>query len=153
MPKRNISLRSESVTADPLVNAANVLRERERDALRVYRPGNDAQERIHTSPALTLVISGANRCLAGEQKIYDPVRDEWRRSDAIDGNFNVLAMNPDTGELEVADAERPFVKSVDDVFLIEFENGTQLRCSANHKVLCRDGEWREVSRVRSISDS
>jgi len=61
MPKRHISNSSDNPAADPVIRAATVLRERERDALRVYRPGNDAQERIHTSPALTLVISGANR--------------------------------------------------------------------------------------------
>jgi hypothetical protein len=61
MPKRHISQRSENAASDPLVNAANTLRDRQQDALRVYRPGSDAQERIHTSPATTLVVSGANR--------------------------------------------------------------------------------------------
>src|SRR3990172_8376900 len=60
MPKRNLLI-ADHTTVAPESAARFNLRERAREALRVYRPANDAQERVHTSPALTLVVSGGNR--------------------------------------------------------------------------------------------
>lgn len=61
MPKRNLLPSSSRAAKDPFIRAASEMYSREREALKVYRPGNDKQERIHTSPAHRLIVDGGNR--------------------------------------------------------------------------------------------
>ena len=60
MPKRNQLVPNRTAT-DPVESAKSTLFDRAREALRVYRPGTADQERVHTTAAQTLVVSGANR--------------------------------------------------------------------------------------------
>ena len=90
----------------------------------------------------TLMIFGGNRCLAGEQEIYDPVQQKSLRVDEIEGDFHVWALN-DEGRKVITEAQKPFQKPSLDLHEIETSSGQRLRVSNTH--LSKSfGEYRPI---------
>ena len=83
----------------------------------------------------SVMCLGGNRCLAGEQEIYDPVAQKSRRVDEIDGDFHVLAWDESTSQVVQAVAQAPFRKPALDLFQVLLGNSEVLRCSKTHKAL------------------
>ncbi len=115
---------------------------REQAALKLFRP-MPHQEPFFKSTAMKRIIRGGNRCLGGEQQIYDPVSGVSRRVDEIDAPFHVQSVNPETGELVTGSAGVPFVKAVDGLYRFHLSNGNSFVASMNHVVLAGDG-WRPL---------
>ena len=90
-----------------------------------------------------ILISGGNRCLAGEQEVYDPVKKKNLRVDQIAEAFHVEAWDEARQRFVVAKAEKPFQKHPARLFLFELSNGQTLSCSEEHLVLTPLG-WREA---------
>lgn len=125
---------------------SKLMKERERrrmDALRLYRP-MPTQLPFHESRSRERIVRGGNRCLGGEQLIYDPVLGQMRRIDLIRSGFHVLSKNPVTGQLEPAKASRPFVKAIGDLYRIVLSNGESLVSTLDHMVVGADGKWRPL---------
>ncbi|SFH96868.1 Hint domain-containing protein [Planctomicrobium piriforme] len=110
------------------------------EALNLYRP-SALQLPFHESLSPELVLKGGKRCLGAEQPIYDADRDEWRPIGEIDTDFVVFALNPSTGLLDKAGALRPFTKGTDDLYRVEFSDGTSLVTTLEHRVVGSDGKW------------
>lgn len=91
----------------------------------------------------TLWLSGANRCLAGEQEIFDPVKGKSLRVDKIKEAFHVLAYDEANKCYVITGADAPFPKPAEDLFRIHLSSGEVLSCSARHRVLTSGG-WKEV---------
>jgi len=88
-----------------------------------------------------ILALGGNRCLGGEQEIYDPVADCYKRVDEIQDHFHVNAW--DGRRMVVARAEKPFRKPVAGIYRVSLDNGQVLFCSKTHQVLTRDS-WKEL---------
>ena len=80
---------------------------------------------------------GANRCLAGETEIFDPVKGLYRRVSEIEGSFHVFAWNGE--RLVEAKAHAPFVKGHGALFRVVLSNGKQITASAGHRILTPEG--------------
>jgi len=61
MAKRRDYRHNSTNDNDPLASRLLKIMSRDKELTRIYRPGNEKQNRIHTTGALTLVIGGANR--------------------------------------------------------------------------------------------
>ena len=96
-----------------------------------------------------VLISGGNRCLGGEQEIYDPVAKTYRRVDSINEGFHVNAW--DGHRTVVARAEKPFRKPVSRIYRVALDNGQLLTCSKAHLLLTPCG-WRSLGSLQ-IGDS
>ncbi len=94
----------------------------------------------------TLLLFGANRCLAGEQVIYDPVKGKALRVDSITEDFHVTAYDLINDRFVTARALRPFQKPAQELFGVSLSNGETLFCSAAHLVLTPSG-WKEVGQL------
>jgi hypothetical protein len=92
----------------------------------------------------TLMCFGGNRCLAGEQLIYDPVKQKSLRVDEIEGDFYVWAWDCHTKEKVVASAEKPYQKPSEMLYDVTLSNGRSLACSAGHRIATPFG-WRSLS--------
>src|SRR5208283_838766 len=102
-------------------------------------------EQVHCCYAMWIVMHGPNRCLAGEQEIYDPVTGQSERIDSIDGEFHVHSMNPETGNLEVRKASKPFVKCWGDLYRFTLSNGETLCATMEHRVVTAAGRWTSLA--------
>lgn len=110
----------------------------ERDPLNcgfMLKPWADADRLMGESTELC--VFGGNRCLAGEQEIYDPEIGYYRRVDEIDGDFTVLAYDDLAGRLVRAKALRPFRKHPQKLFRVHLSDGTVFRCSQEHRILAQ----------------
>ncbi len=114
------------------------------DPVRNFKP-RPTQERCYTSKARWRWCGGANRCLGGEQEIYDPVLDQYRRVDSIPGDFHVLAWNG--SELVVAPALRPFTKAPGPLNRYWLSNGQSFVASPTHVVLASTGDYVPLSEL------
>lgn len=92
----------------------------------------------------TVILSGGNRCLAGDQEIYDPVTKKSRQVQDIDGDFHVWAYDTLTGQREVARALKPYQKQFERLYRIDLSNGQSFSCSAEHRFATPFG-WRSLS--------
>jgi replicative DNA helicase len=106
----------------------------------------ESERRENRKPQLSdLRDSG---CLAGESLVW--VADECRpmpiRDLAGREGFEVLALNPDTWQLEVRSAVRAFYSGIKPVFRLRLRSGRSIRASANHKFLAIDG-WRRLDEL------
>lgn len=91
-----------------------------------------------------ILALGGNRCLAPEQKIYDPVLKTSTPVSQITSDFHVLAWD---GEKQIqCRALRPFVKTVAKTYLVLLGNGDSFQCSAAHQVSTPFG-WRSVEDI------
>lgn len=95
----------------------------------------------------TLLLLGANRCLAGEQEIYDPIANVRKRVDSIDEDFHVYAWDADKQQVVIARAEKPFRKPVQKLYRVSLTNGQTLSCSGEHLVLTPFG-WKAVASLK-----
>ena len=93
---------------------------------------------------LSIMCLGGNRCLAGEQEVYDPVAQKSRRVSEIDGDFHVEAIDTVTGERVVAPAKKPYRKPVAKLFDVHLSNSESFACSAEHRFATPFG-WRSLS--------
>lgn len=91
-----------------------------------------------------VLVSGGNRCLAGEQEIYDPVKKKATRVDCITDDFHVEAWDEKNQRFVTAVAKRPFQKPAQALIRFELANGQTLSCSESHLVLTPLG-WREAA--------
>ena len=89
--------------------------------------------------------TGANRCLGGETKIYDPVKNAYLTVSEIDTDFHVMAWNGKG--LVPAKAHKPFVRGHGDIYRLSLSSGRSLSCTASHKVLTTQG-FRKVSELQ-----
>jgi replicative DNA helicase len=78
--------------------------------------------------------------LAGECRPV-PIRDLVDRRD-----FEVLALNPETWQLEPRRAVRAFHSGVKSVFRLELRSGRTIRASANHQFLTVEG-WKRLDEL------
>ena len=91
-----------------------------------------------------ILALGGNRCLAPEQKIYDPVTKKSTPVSEITSEFHVLAWD---GEKQIqCRALRPFVKTVAKTYHVLLGNGDSFQCSAEHQVSTPFG-WRSVKDI------
>lgn len=126
-----------------LVRAIRAKKARQDEALRVYRP-TPKQELFHYATCTTRLARGGNRCLGGEQLIYDPKANLWRRIDEIVGSFHVQSLNPDTGEIETKEASKPFVKAFDALYEVTLSNGEKIVTTLEHRVVDARGQWTSI---------
>lgn len=94
----------------------------------------------------TILLLGANRCLAGEQEIYDPVKKKSIRVDSITEGFHVYAWDFDKRKRVIARAEKPYTKRPDSLYEVHLSNGERFSCSAEHRVLTSSG-WCGIAEV------
>jgi replicative DNA helicase len=106
----------------------------------------ESERRENRKPQLSdLRDSG---CLTGESLVWlagecrpVPIRDLVGRRD-----FEVLALNPETWQLEPQRAVRAFHSGVKPVFRLQLRSGRTIRASANHQFLTVDG-WRRLDEL------
>ena len=106
----------------------------------------ESERRENRKPQLSdLRDSG---CLTGESRVWlagegrpVPIRDLVGRRD-----FEVLALNPETWQLEPRRAVRAFHSGVKPVFRLELSSGRTIRASANHRFLTVEG-WRRLDKL------
>jgi hypothetical protein len=120
------------------------LTERRLEALRLWVP-MPKQEQFHSCIASERLVIGGNRCLSGDQVVWDPVRRVERKVSEIDGPFWVDSLWG--GERVKARAGKPFVKARETLYAFALSNGGELRCTLNHLVLSGDGQWTAVRDV------
>jgi len=101
-----------------------------------YRP-LPAAAQFHASLAKNRWFIGGNRCLGGEQEIYDPVAGKYRRVDSIKGPWHVLAW--DGTKLVTSEASEPFTKPAQWILDVGLSSGEHIACSGTHQVLTLDG--------------
>jgi len=106
----------------------------------------ESERRENRKPQLSdLRDSG---CLAGESRVWladegrpVPIRDLVGRCD-----FEVLALNPETGQLERRRALRAFHSGFKPVYRLSMRSGRTVRASANHQFLTTRG-WRRLDEL------
>ena len=118
---------------------------RESAALKLFRP-MPHQEAFFKSNAMKRIIRGGNRCLGGEQTIYDPVMDKSTKVSEITEDFHVLSQN-EYGEIVVKASCKPFIKSQGEIFRFILSNGRTLDATMSHRVMTSDGDWKQISDV------
>ena len=92
-----------------------------------------------------LHIYGGNRCLAPEQKIYDPIKGVHVEISKIDQESHVLSWNG--SHLVVAKASKPFRKTLEKIYRVTLEDGSSFSCSGEHRVLLANGEFQHIRNV------
>jgi len=106
----------------------------------------ESERRENRKPQLSdLRDSG---CLTGESLVWlagesrpVPIRELVGR-----GGFEVLALNPETWQLEPKRAVRAFHSGIKPVFRLELRSGRSIRASANHRFLTVEG-WRRLDEL------
>lgn len=92
---------------------------------------------IHADKRKIVTVMGGNRCIGGEQEIWDPVEKVSRRVDGITEDFHVLAW--DGTKRVIAKAHRPFSKPKAVLYAVEFGDGTKVVMSGGHHFLGSEG--------------
>jgi replicative DNA helicase len=106
----------------------------------------ESERRENRKPQLSdLRDSG---CLTGESLVW--LADECRRVPIRNlvgrRDFEVLALNPETWQLERRRAVRAFHSGVKPVFRLQLRSGRAIRASANHQFLTVEG-WRRLDEL------
>ena len=96
-----------------------------------------------------LLVLGGNRCLAGEQTIYDPVQNRKLRVDEITEPFHVYAWDENEGKRVVARAEVPFTKPKGTLFTVVLSNDDKVICTSKHRFLTKDG-WLDLGQIMRL---
>jgi replicative DNA helicase len=92
-------------------------------------------------------------CLTGETLIYLPDQGIYRRIDELVGhsNFNVLALNTETWNLEPRPVVKAFTTGSKPVYLMKTRLGRTIRATANHKFLTIQG-WKRLDELAAGMD-
>ena len=114
-----------------------VLAQRKIDNGIEYYVPNPKQYKFHCSVAKRLLYVGSNRCLGGETKIYDPIKNKEIPVSAIDSDFHVMAFNGK--RLVVTKALKPFKKDIGSLYKVTLRSGESFVCSDTHVLLTSDG--------------
>jgi replicative DNA helicase len=87
-------------------------------------------------------------CLTGETLIYLPDQGIYRRIDELVGhsNFNVLALNTETWNLEPRPVVKAFTTGSKPVYRMKTRLGRTIRATANHKFLTIQG-WQRLDEL------
>jgi len=88
------------------------------------------QVAVHADKRKIVDVMGGNRCLGGEQEIFDPIENKFKRVDRIDGDFHVWAW--DGKQKVIALAHRPFQKAKADLYRLTFDDGVEIVVSPHH---------------------
>ena len=91
-----------------------------------------------------LLIEGANRCLHGSTKIFDPVAGRERVIENIEGPFHVFAW--DGVRPVIAKASRPFIKGRGPMLRIRLSNGAEFTVADTHVILACPA-WKPCGRL------
>jgi len=102
---------------------------------------NPSQERFWTSPKKVVLFSGGFGCIAGETKVYDAERKEYRRVDTIDESFYVL-----TKSGKKALSLPPVKYGKKSLYRISFSNGKEIVVTLNHRFYTCNG-WKELRHI------
>ncbi len=86
---------------------------------------------------------GGNRCLAGEQEVYDPVQKKKLRVDEITEPFHVYAYDEESKQFVIAEAEIPFTKPPSYLIHLMLSNGESIKCTMEHLFLTESG-WKPL---------
>jgi replicative DNA helicase len=121
----------------------SIAKELQVPVLALSQLSRESERRENRKPQLSdLRDSG---CLTGESLVWlahecrpVPIRDLAGRE-----GFRVLALNPETWQLETRTALRAFPSGVKPVFRLQLRSGRSIRASANHRFLTLDG-WRRL---------
>ena len=107
---------------------------------------NKAEEQLQE--VNEIVALGGNRCLAGDQEIFDPVTGKHLPVKNISSSFHVWAWDDKTLSFVVALANKPFKKDKEEAMLrFEFSDGTKISCTANHQFFCYHRGWIPASSI------
>lgn len=91
-------------------------------------------EKILKSRTAVLALGG-NRCYDGDSTyIYDPVAKQERLASEIDCDFHCFALDVE-GNVVVASAEKPYVKGIEEMYDVEFSDGSLVRVTEEHEFL------------------
>jgi replicative DNA helicase len=84
-------------------------------------------------------------CITGDSLVYLPDEGIYRRIDALVGqrDFNVLALNRETWQLELAPVTNAFATGRKPVFRLTTRLGRTIRATANHQFLTING-WQRL---------
>ncbi len=119
------------------VRLAELLKEqarRDRNPLLLYEP-LPRQAAFQKSKATVRVLRGGNRCLSPDQLIHDPIANTSTPVSEIGDDFFVYSYSADDGKV-VAAAQKPFLKGYDDLYSVRFSDGTEIKCTLGHQILC-----------------
>lgn len=118
----------------------NERKTREQAALKLFRP-MPHQDAFFKSNALKRVIRGGNRCLGGEQEIYDPVANKSTKVSEIVEDFHVLSYDWNSKKIVTKKAYRPFIKSVDRLYRFTLSSGISFVATMGHRILTHQNQW------------
>jgi len=118
--------------------------ERRLESLKLYKP-MPHQDEFHACMISERVVLGGNRCLAGDQKIYDPVAGTLTAVSEIKGEHEVWSW--EGGKRVVCLAQEPFIKGSDELFSFLLSNGKEIRGTARHLVMLESGDWADMLSV------
>ena len=114
-----------------------------------YRSGHELDHWLKADKLLKvgseLMVLGGNRCLAPEQKIYDPVKQSYTPISELHHESYVLAW--DGSRLVPAKASASFRKLKDRIYRVTLEDGASFSCSGAHRVLLANGGFRQIQDV------
>lgn len=99
-----------------------------------------AMEELQDSDVL--LILGGNRCLDGNEELYNPSTNSYQKISEIKGETMVLAW--DGVRLVPAKASEPFRKSRAKIYQVTLEDGVSFSCSGEHRVLLATGEYEHI---------
>jgi len=93
------------------------------------------------------------RCLSSDSVIHTLSGDKtiMELSLGQDEEFDVYSVN-DSGQLDIGKAYRPVKTGHKQLYKITFDTGDTIRLTSDHRVMMRDGSYREVKDL-SINDS
>jgi len=99
-----------------------------------------AEEQL--SEVTEIVALGGNRCLAGDQEVFDPIAGKHFQVKDISSSFHVWSWDEGSCSFVIALACKPFKKEKQEAMLhFEFSDGTKISCTANHQFFCYHRGW------------
>jgi len=110
----------------------------------------DQQAGFCYSKDLVAFLVGGNACIAGDSRVFDPVKRSFSRVDQILGPFHVWSVDAD-GNRQLGVASRPFFKRVDWLWDVVLSTGRTFAVAGAHRLLCSDRKWRCVADL-SVGD-
>lgn len=126
--------------SEQLINSLDLIKElrrrKQETAWKRFEPYEPQKDFLFSTARITALFGG-NQCISGDTLILDKSDGEYKRVDSILDNFKVESW--DGFNIVDADAERPFVKCIDEMFLYEFDNGFSVKATQYHLILTEFG--------------